>query len=85
MYAALSGAAMHAPLDVQRVVLVVLDGLRADAIETFDLGHIAGLVAPAQAPGRPDADQLQHRCRVNIRLPRAHSTLRVWRSRCSPD
>ncbi len=36
---------MTAPTDIRRVVLVVLDGLRPDAIERFGLTHIRGLMA----------------------------------------
>jgi arylsulfatase A-like enzyme len=45
MYAALTGAAMNRTVDVRRVILVVLDGLRPDAIDTFGLTHIASLAA----------------------------------------
>jgi arylsulfatase A-like enzyme len=43
MYVALTGAAMNDLFDVRRVVLVVLDGLRPDAIDTFGLTHIRHL------------------------------------------
>lgn len=36
---------MNRPFDVRRVVLVVLDGLRPDAIDAFDLTHIRRLAA----------------------------------------
>jgi arylsulfatase A-like enzyme len=36
---------MTNPTDVRRVVLVVLDGLRPDAIESFDLTHVRRLAA----------------------------------------
>lgn len=36
---------MNRPFDVRRVVLVVLDGLRPDAIDAFDLIHIRRLAA----------------------------------------
>jgi arylsulfatase A-like enzyme len=45
MYVALTGVAMNGPFDVRRVVLVVLDGLRPDAIDAFDLVHIRRLAA----------------------------------------
>ena len=45
MYADLIGAAMNRAVDVRRVVLVILDGLRPDAIEAFGLTHIAALAA----------------------------------------
>lgn len=35
---------MTAHADFRRVILVVLDGLRPDAIDAFDLGHIRGLM-----------------------------------------
>jgi len=36
---------MTNPTDIRRVVLVVLDGLRPDAIESFDLTHVRRLAA----------------------------------------
>src|SRR5579871_4728394 len=36
---------MNGPADVRRVVLVVLDGLRPDAIDAFALTHVAQLAA----------------------------------------
>jgi arylsulfatase A-like enzyme len=45
MYAALTGAAMNRTYDVRRIVLVVLDGLRPDAIDAFGLTHIGRLAA----------------------------------------
>lgn len=45
MYVALTGAAMNRPSDVRRVVLVVLDGLRPDAIHAFGLAHLRALSA----------------------------------------
>jgi arylsulfatase A-like enzyme len=45
MYPTRDGAAMTGPTDVRRVVLVVLDGLRPDAIERYGLSHIRGLSA----------------------------------------
>lgn len=44
-----SGVAMIGEAAIDRVVLVVLDGLRPDAVDAFDLAHVADLAARGAA------------------------------------